>query len=776
MISRYFRWTLTLVLGAFSLTGRSVAQDREPPDRLPVAIQQATAARVTDLVRAFQEQTVAWQAEATYELPVLEADVRADGGLEPAWSRAMVVRLPYEVQRGENRPAPVETLVLLGVTPQAFVAAFLCPDPRPEEMRVSKTDRDRMFNDDFVGLIVDTFGDRRHAYQVFVNPVGVQADGLRSETGSPQEDMNFDFLWESGVRRSPDGYVVEIRIPFSAIRYRVGPDGRTAWRVVAFRNYPRDYRYMTSPVAVDFNRNCLICQFPVLTFPAPAAASDLLQVLPYGRMMTERTPDGMHVRGAAAGLDLKYQPSPAWTADATVRPDFSQVETDAFQVTTNLRFAPFYPEKRPFFMERSDLWTTPLQVLYTRTVLDPVYGVRVTGQTGRHTVAFLYLMDRRTLLWFPGVQASSSTVVEERSLNNVFRYRLDLGQQSTVGVLWADKEYAGGFNRLLSLDGRWFLSRQWSLSTQAVGTWTAYPRDVARAYGQPEDDFWGWAYWFRLARDGKHWSGSWRWETRSDGFRADLGFIQQVGVRQAGIRQEWTLWPQGRWVSRLGFFVDGGFSWDTGWTQQGHEATVGMFFQAVGQTNGAWGIESFSERVGPTLFHGRRLWVYFHSQPRGWLTLGAGLSAGDAVDYFLREEARQFRVAPGLTLKFTEGFQIGYQTTYRRLSQAATLQDAWIQYARLEWQVTPVLGVRQVVQWLQYRFPDARYRAEGYPLRQRVLEAQTLVRYRWNYATALYVGFYGRWATPVDTPTGRSVTWTVFAKFSYLLHWPLKGV
>ncbi|GBC83973.1 hypothetical protein HRbin11_00393 [bacterium HR11] len=768
------RWTTVLAVWAFGLIGPAVAQDRGMSPNPPSAVASATT-RLAELVRPWQERAMEWKAEASYEVPVLDEDVRADGVLEPAWARAMVVRLPYEIQRGENRPAPVETLVLLGVTSRAFVVAFLCPDPRPDRMRVSKTDRDRMFDDDFVGLIVDTFGDRRHAYEVFVNPVGVQADGLRSEAGRQEEDMNFDFLWESGVRRFPDGYLVEIRIPFSSIRYRVGPDGRAAWRVMAFRNYPRDYRYLTSPIAVDFNRNCTICQFPVLTFPAPEASSDLMQVLPYGRMTTERTDDGTYARGAAVGLDLKYQPSPTWTADATVRPDFSQVETDVFQITTNIRFAPFYPEKRPFFMERSDLWTTPLQVLYTRTILDPIYGVRVTGQTGRHTVAFLHLMDRRTLLWFPGVQASDSTVVEARSLNNVFRYRLDLGQQSTVGVLLTDKEYAGGFNRLGGLDGRWFLSRQWSLSAQAVGTWTAYPRDVARTYAQPEDDFWGWAYRFQLLRDGKHWSGRWRWETRTEGFRADLGFIQQVGVRQVGTWQEWTLWPEGRWVSRFGWAAGGEFLWDGAWHQQGHEATVGMFFHAVGQTNGWLGVENFSERSGTVLFHGHRLFGELYSQPRSWLTLQVNFSAGDAVDYFLNEKARQFRVAPGLTLKLTEGFQVTYRTTYRRLSQTATLQDAWIQYARLEWQVTPALGLRQTVQWLQYRFPDARYQAEGYPARQQVLETQTLVRYRWNYATALYIGFYGRWATPADTATGRAVTWTVFAKFAYLFLWPLKG-
>ncbi|MCS7313146.1 MAG: DUF5916 domain-containing protein, partial [Acidobacteria bacterium] len=543
MPAAYRRWMVTLAVGSLCLGGASVAQDRTTSRDAPSGVVPTVATRVADLVQPIRERAMTWKAEESYAVPVLHEDVRADGVLEPTWARAMVVRLPYEIRQGENRPAPVETFVLLGVTARAFVAAFLCPDPYPERMRVSRTDRDRMFNDDFVGLMVDTFGDQRHAYEVFVNPVGVQGDGLWSEVGGQQEDMNFDFLWESGVRRLPDGYLVEIRIPFSSIRYRVGPDGWTAWRVIVSRNYPRDYRYLLFPVATDFNRNCTICQFPVLTFPAPAASVDLIQVLPYGRTTVEQAGDGTHAWGTAVGLDLKYQPSPSWTADVTVRPDFSQVETDVFQITTNIRFAPFYPEKRPFFMERSDLWTTPLQVLHTRTVLDPVYGVRVTGQTGRHTVAFLHLIDRQTLLGFPGVQASSRTVLEERSLNHVLRYRLNLGQQSIVGVLLADKEYAGGFNRLLSLDGRWYLSRQWSLSAQAVGTWTGYPRDVARTYAQPEDDFWGWAYRIRLVRDGKHWNGRWRWETRSHGFRADLGFIQQVGVQEVGTWQEWTLWP-----------------------------------------------------------------------------------------------------------------------------------------------------------------------------------------------------------------------------------------
>ncbi|MDW7985458.1 MAG: hypothetical protein RMK16_12375, partial [Acidobacteriota bacterium] len=229
------------------------------------------------------------------------------------------------------------------------------------------------------------------------------------------------------------------------------------------------------------------------------------------------------------------------------------------------------------------------------------------------------------------------------------------------------------------------------------------------------------------------------------------------------------------WIRRFGWAVGGNFLWDPAGNQQGHEATVGIFFHAVGQTNGWFGVENFSERSGTVLFHGHRLFGELYSQPRPWFTLQIEFSAGDAIDYFLNEKARQLRVVPGLTLKFTEGFQVTYQTTYRRLRQTATLQDAWIQYARLDWQITPALGLRQIVQSLQYRFPDARYQPGNYPARQRVFEGQTLVRYRWNYATALYVGFYGRWATPADTATGRSVTWTVFTKFSYLFNGSLKG-
>jgi hypothetical protein len=138
---------------------------------------------------------------------------------EPAWQKALVLELPYEVEPGDNTPAPVRTTCYVLSTPHALLVGFKAFDPNPSEIRAHYSDRDRMFRDDFVGFMLDTFADKRRAYTFAVNPLGVQADGVRSKTAGDEENYSFDFTWNAAGRITDSGYQVEIEIPFSALRF-----------------------------------------------------------------------------------------------------------------------------------------------------------------------------------------------------------------------------------------------------------------------------------------------------------------------------------------------------------------------------------------------------------------------------------------------------------------------------------------------------------------------------------------------------------------------------
>ena len=185
---------------------------------------------------------------AAIDIPRLSAGIEVDGSVaEAAWQDAATISLAYEIRPGDNTTPPARTTMRIGHTDDALYLAFIAHDPDPARIRAHLTDRDDAFNDDFVGVMLDTFDDNRRNYEFFVNPLGVQMDLIREES-SGNEDASWDGLWSSAGRMTADGYEVEIRIPFSTLRFR-DTDGARRWGVIAYRNYPRNVRHQFSGFA-----------------------------------------------------------------------------------------------------------------------------------------------------------------------------------------------------------------------------------------------------------------------------------------------------------------------------------------------------------------------------------------------------------------------------------------------------------------------------------------------------------------------------------------------
>src|SRR5205823_2020407 len=135
-----------------------------------------------------------------------------------------------------------------------------------------------------------------------------------------------------------------------------------------------------------------------------------------------------------AGVDLKWTPTANQAVDFTFNPDFSQVEADVAQITVNQRFAVFFPEKRPFFLEGFDLFDTPLQVAYTRTITDPAYGARTTGRLGKSAYTLLVTEDKGGgLTIIPGALGSAFAPQDFKSIDAIGRMRYNFAGNSFVG-------------------------------------------------------------------------------------------------------------------------------------------------------------------------------------------------------------------------------------------------------------------------------------------------------------------------------------------------------
>ena len=288
---------------------------------------------------------------------------------------------------------------------------------------------DTFVQDDHVVFLIDTFNDERRAYQFRVNPLGVQADAINGAGG---EDWSFDLIWASAGRITDEGYVVEVAIPFKQIRFPSGGRELT-WSMELGRSWPRNARHRMADHPTDRDRGCGFCQFnkyvgfagvepgrnleldPTVTGPAPTCARP---------SPTARFDSGD--AEAEPGLTARWGITPNVSLGAAVNPDFSQVEADAAQLDVNERFALFFPEKRPFFLEGSEFFATPLQAVFTRTVADPRWGLKATGKSGQNGGGLFVTPDRVNNFLIPSNQGTDFGFAPGDVTAGVLRYRRDV--------------------------------------------------------------------------------------------------------------------------------------------------------------------------------------------------------------------------------------------------------------------------------------------------------------------------------------------------------------
>ena len=397
--------------------------------------------------------------------PRVDAEISIDGALdEPVWAQAARLSGFSQYQPSDGRPAEERTDVLVWYGPDAIYFGVHAFDRDPSSIRATMADRDNIDRDDSITIYLDTFNDHRRAFFFAVNPLGAQQDGVYSEgqfnagqqRGGGKEDKSPDYQYDSKGRLTPDGYTVEIRIPFKSLRYPGAPS--QTWGINFKRKIQRtgyedtwtDARRVSSFLAQagrlvglhDLHRGVVTEVQPFVT-GANDGAIDSSGAFARGGTLGS---GGVNARFGFTNVSL----------DATANPDFSQVESDAGLVTINQRFALFYPEKRPFFLEGIELFSTPNQLVYTRQIANPAAGAKVTGKFGRVGVAYLTAVDDTS---------------GGHALFNVARVRRDLGTSSVAGVTLTDREEDGAFNRVLAADARMVFAKLYYVLGQIGGSW-----------------------------------------------------------------------------------------------------------------------------------------------------------------------------------------------------------------------------------------------------------------------------------------------------------------
>src|SRR5690348_17093774 len=459
--------------------------------------------------------------------------ITLDGRLdEPAWGEAPVFDRFWDVSPTDHQPARVKTEVRFAHDRDSLYVAVWAHDPDVGELRAPFARRDNVLSDqDMVVLFVDPVGNRKFAHFFRVNPNGSIGDGLYNED-TATEDFSPDLDFDVATARFQGGWTAEFRIPFSSLRYVDPPSA--PWTVLVYRNYPREQRYLMASSPLPRVQTCLLClNEPLTGLEVPPARQ--LALTPNVTVRSVRRRDaGEPARrdnDFVASLDAKWRARSDLVVDATINPDFSQVELDTPQLAGNTQFALFYPEKRPFFLEGADILQGPLQAIYTRSVTDPAWGARVTQRRdGFDGTALVTRDDGGGLVLLPNTYTTNYAVQDFKSYASFARARWQ-HDGFTLGALATDRTIDGGaYNRVAGPDAVWFPTIEHRFRAQVLGSWTtAQPVDGHLAKGDLATShavLTDWTY------RGKAWEEYLDFEDVGRDFRADNGFVGQNGYRR----------------------------------------------------------------------------------------------------------------------------------------------------------------------------------------------------------------------------------------------------
>jgi hypothetical protein len=484
--------------------------------------------------------------------PALEDFLTMEPGSDVA--REMVRVSGYIQQEpSDGQPATERTDTYLGYDDKNLYVVFVAFDSEPEKIRARMAPRENIFGDDQVEIMLDTYHDERRAYAFLANPLGIQMDALFAEGGGGGGgrggrggggggrgfDFSFDTLWSSRGQVTDRGYVVWMSIPFKSLRFPAGNNQK--WGFLLHRTIPRKderlfWPHISSRIQGRMN------QAADLVGLENISPGRNIQLIPYGvfnsfRALDERDenfPQFVKEKGDAdAGLDAKFVIKDSLVLDVALNPDFSQVESDEPQVTTNQRFEVFFPERRPFFLENASFFQTPINLVFTRRIADPRMGIRLTGKAGPYAIGAMVMDDEA-----PGKIVPPGDPDEgKRATFGIFRVNRDVFGQSTIGAIYASRDFGDEYNRVGGIDGRFRMNSNWVANLQAINSATN-DEDGIRSSGQ--------AYNAEVRHSGRKLNYGIEYNDFGPGFDTAPGFVRRTGIRRVehSVRYRWR--PEGK--------------------------------------------------------------------------------------------------------------------------------------------------------------------------------------------------------------------------------------
>jgi hypothetical protein len=700
------------------------------------------------------------QLEVTRASGPIEIDGRLD---DEGWRTASRATGWHQTWPGYNTEPAFGLQAWITYDDENLYFAIVVTEDDPTKVRASHRDRDAIFRDDYVGLLLDTYGTGAWAYELFVNPYGIQGDLRWSQRG---EDVGFDLIWQTEGRITDDGWLIEGAIPFRSLRF---PD-RTeqVWRANFWYNRPRESRERYSWSAADRDNPCWTCTWGTLTGIRDVSAGGALEILP---TITGFTASALQDPGdptsrfgeidsdADFGVGLRYGLSSSYAAEATFNPDFSQVESDAAQIDANTTFALFFPERRPFFQEGSDLFGTNVNAVYTRSINNPQWAGKLTGRTQKSSVALLAARDEDSPLILP-FEERSAIFALGRSTSVIGRARRALHEDSFVGALGTFRAFdeggarnavfgADGMFRFLEnfqVEGQWLFSHTTELDDPALGRdrFVDPDTDELLRFGHGDDtytalldgeEFGGHASYASLEYSTRFWDWDFDWWRTSPTFRADNGFVTQNDNERVSFVTSGRVQPNNALLDEMSAFLMVARVWNFGGERKDEWIRPQIGIGLKGQTNVEIGYLTSNENFRDVQHDGIQRWEFeVNSNYSHVLSGGFEVELGD----FVARRAPVARLGDGrrfdvwATFRPTDRFTLEPVFSWQRLEDPVTgstdvpgFFEGYVARARMNYQFSRAFFARLILQYNEFQ--------DSY-------DVEPLLTYRVNPFTSFYVG------------------------------------
>lgn len=752
-------------------------------------------------------------------IPYIQQSSVIDGNIdETHWKNAKRIDINNVTWPYENSASPENAYALVYENGESLYVAYVVEDSNPNAIRAYYRDRDKAWNDDLVGLKIDSYNNEKLAYQFFINPLGVQMDSIENALTGNESDA-WDGIWHSSGQITDFGYQVEIAIPFRILNFEQGQETKTM-AMEFLRFLPRNERLRISSMQINHADSCWVCQMQTVSGFENAEQGKNFTVVPTfvaGRNETrsvDQTPfeSWQGDNNIEPGVDLKWGITPEVTLTATVNPDFSQVEADVAQLGINNSFTLFFPEKRAFFLENSDYFSSPWNLIYTRNVAEPDAGIKLTGSVGQHTFGTFIANDKQSNVIIPGNLGSNVTSLEDKSNNLAARYRYDITQDFSVAATTTSRSTDNYYNYVGSIDSKYRLTENDTFIAQLAMSTTKYsdafrqslcdaddnadcqnvlPRDCengnecaidedylrVRSHDAIKDV----AYKLSYEHNQKHYSLFARYDNLGEDFRADLGFLNQIDFNKfvTGGRYRWYGEQGINWYNRIEFYGD----WDISHNDNGEllekEVQGELSFNGPLQSFGK--IELMQrDRAGlrhnkaslaidgnTTLFNENIISTYLEFKPLSGVFASIYANKGNQIDLANNRLGDKVRVRPVLNLNLNRHMELRLRHTYEAMTVGGSdLFTANLTDARLSYQFNTRSFIRLALIYRDIERNQDNY-FEDVNTRYKGLSTQLLYSYKVNPQTVFFAGYSDNGYQDDDLSRIEKTDRSIFMKISY---------